>query len=62
LPAASALPRARIEYDFAPENPGEITASAGAIMDVLEIKGEWMKGRLPDGVEGWIPSNYCTQL
>ncbi|MCL2547158.1 MAG: SH3 domain-containing protein [Oscillospiraceae bacterium] len=37
-------------------NPTELVASAGDILDVLEIVHAWLVARNQDGVIGWIPA------
>jgi len=45
-------------YTFEPENPGELAVEADEVIEVLEIKGEWVECITKDRRHGWVPFNY----
>jgi len=48
-------------YDFAAENPDELTFQTGAVITVLEELGEWWKGEY-GGQVGIFPANYVEVM
>jgi len=55
------LPRFRqgtVLYPFEPENDGELAVEAFDLVNVLEIKGEWVECITEDQRHGWVPFNY----
>jgi hypothetical protein len=58
---ASVLPSVRqgvVLYAFEPENPGELAVEADDIIEVIEVKGEWIECITEDNRHGWVPFNY----
>jgi len=56
------IPRMRqgtVLYTFEPENPGEIAVEADELIEVIEVKGEWIECLTKDRMRhGWVPFNY----
>jgi hypothetical protein len=50
-------------YDFAAEQPGDLSLSPGEKITILDDTDEsgWWKGRKADGSEGVFPSNFVQR-
>jgi len=52
----------KVLYDFKPQIDGEIGVKIGQTLDILEERGEWVKGRTSTGEEGWFPENFSKTV
>ena len=51
-----------VQYDFAPQQAGQLRLQAGAVVTLLQNPpGEgWWRGRSETGEEGWFPATYVV--
>jgi len=54
--------QARVEYDFTGESTSELSVKAGEIVTVLKDDEPWSLIRKANNEEGYVPSNYITQI
>jgi amphiphysin len=53
--------RARAMWDFAAQDPSELSFRKGDVLNILERNGEWWKGEL-NGQVGVLPANYVQLM
>lgn len=53
---------AKAAFDFPPENERELELKKGDVVEVLQEVEEWWYGILPNGKEGYFPSNYVEKI
>lgn len=53
---------ATVLFDFPPENERELRLKKGERVEVKQVIDEWSFGVLPNGKEGWFPSNYIERI
>jgi len=58
---AVALPRATAIWDFAGQNPTELSFAKGDVLTILEKTSNWWKAEM-NGRQGLIPSNYVQEM
>ena len=61
--AAARKPGARAKFAFTPEQPDELTLSAGEeIFNLVKVEDDWYRGETSDGRTGIFPANYVEML
>ena len=54
---------ARALWDFVAQEPDELTFTAGTMIQIIEMDGDFLRGRIPDtGEVGWFQADFVERL